>query len=159
VIPGTANPEHPDEVEVSRPSDALAAKAAADSAFTGLLLGLGAVALVVGGLGIANVMLMAVLERRTEIGLRRALGATRGHVALQFLSEAVLLALAGGLLGVLGGTAIAVGYATSQRWLVDVPVPALLAGLGVAVTVGAVAGLYPALRASSVPPTEALRSA
>jgi putative ABC transport system permease protein len=159
VIPATANPEHPDEVEVSRPSDALAAKAAADTAFTGLLLGLGAVALVVGGLGIANVMLMAVLERRTEIGLRRALGATRGHIAAQFLSEAVLLAGAGGLLGVLGGTAIAVGYATSQRWLVDVPLPALAAGFGVAVAVGAVAGLYPALRASSVPPTEALRSA
>ena len=159
VIPSTANPEHPDEVQVSRPSDALEAQAAADDAFTGLLLGLGAVALVVGGLGIANVMLMAVLERRTEIGLRRALGATRGHVAGQFLTEAVLLAFAGGVLGILGGTAIAVGYASSQHWLIDVPLPALVAGLGVAVAVGAVAGLYPALRASSVPPTEALRSA
>ena len=159
VIPSTANPEHPDEVQVSRPSDALEAQAAADSAFTGLLLGLGAVALVVGGLGIANVMLMAVLERRTEIGLRRALGATRGHVAGQFLTEAVLLAFAGGIIGIAGGTAIAVGYASSQHWLVDVPLPALVAGLGVAVAVGAVAGLYPALRASSVPPTEALRSA
>jgi putative ABC transport system permease protein len=159
VIPSTANPEHPEEVQVSRPSDALEAQAAADNAFTGLLLGLGAVALVVGGLGIANVMLMAVLERRTEIGLRRALGATRGHVAGQFLTEAVLLAFAGGVLGIVGGTAIAVGYASSQHWLVDVPLPALVAGLGVAVAVGAVAGLYPALRASSVPPTEALRSA
>ena len=159
VIPATANPQHPDEVQVSRPSDSLAAKAAANTAFTGLLLGLGAVALVVGGLGIANVMLMAVLERRTEIGLRRALGATRGHVAAQFLSEAVLLAGTGGLLGVVGGTAIAVAYATSQGWLIDVPVPALVAGLGVAVAVGAVAGLYPAVRAAAVPPTEALRSA
>jgi putative ABC transport system permease protein len=159
VIPSTANPEHPDEVQVSRPSEALEAQAAADDAFTGLLLGLGAVALIVGGLGIANVMLMAVLERRTEIGLRRALGATRGHFAGQFLTEAVLLAFAGGVLGILGGTAIAVGYASSQHWLVDVPLPALVAGLGVAVAVGAVAGLYPALRASSVPPTDALRSA
>jgi putative ABC transport system permease protein len=159
VIPSTANPEHPDEVQVSRPSEALEAQAAAHDAFTGLLLGLGAVALIVGGLGIANVMLMAVLERRTEIGLRRALGATRGHIAGQFLTEAVLLAFAGGVLGILGGTAIAVGYASSQHWLVDVPLPALVAGLGVAVAVGAVAGLYPALRASSVPPSEALRSA
>ena len=159
VIPRTANPENPEAVTVSRPSDALAAAAAADTAFTGLLVGLGAVALLVGGLGIANVMLMAVLERRVEIGLRRALGATRGHIATQFLAEAVLLAGSGGVLGIAVGSAIAVGYAATQGWLVDVPVAALVAGMAVAVAVGAGAGLYPALRASRVPPTEALRTA
>lgn len=159
VIPATANPENPEAVQVSRPSDALEAAAAADTAFTGLLVGLGAVALLVGGIGIANVMLMSVLERRVEIGLRRALGATRGQITMQFLSEAVLLAGAGGLLGVAIGTLIAVAYAGSQGWLVDVPIPAVLAGVGVAVGVGAAAGLYPAWRASRVPPTEALRSA
>ena len=159
VIPATADPENPEAVTVSRPSDALAAEAAVDTAFTGLLVGLGAVALLVGGLGIANVMLMAVLERRTEIGLRRALGATRGHVATQFLAEAVLLAGGGGLLGLAIGAGIAAAYASAQDWLIDVPALAVAAGLGVAVAVGALSGLYPAVRASRVPPTEALRSA
>src|ERR1700704_3928821 len=119
-----ANPEHPSDVSVSRPSDALAAKAQADESLTALLLGLGGVALVVGGVGIANVMVIAVLERRTEIGLRRALGATRRHIRAQFLIEAVLLAAAGGAAGVLAGSAITFGYAHSRGWRFDVPVSA-----------------------------------
>jgi putative ABC transport system permease protein len=158
VLAATANPEHPEQVRVSRPSDAIEARAAAANTFTGLLLGLGAVALLVGGLGVANVMLMAVLERRTEIGLRRALGATRGHIARQFLTEALVLAGLGGVGGVALGCAIAIGYAQSQAWPAAIPVVAAGAGVAGSLLVGAVSGLYPALRAASLPPTEALRS-
>ena len=157
LLGATANPERPEEVDVSRPSDALEAKAAAKTAFTSLFLGLGAVALGVGGLGIANVMLMAVLERRSEVGLRRALGARRRHVGAQFLCESLLLAAAGGLAGVALGAAVTAGYAGSQGWELVVPPEALAGGLAAAVLIGAVAGSYPALRAARLAPTEALR--
>jgi putative ABC transport system permease protein len=158
VLGATANPQHPEAVDVRRPSDAIEARAAAAAAFTALFLGLGAIALGVGALGIANVMLMAVLERRAEIGLRRALGATRGAIAGQFLGEALLLAALGGLLGVLAGTAIGGTYASSQGWPLVVSPLGLAIGVGATALVGAAAGLYPAVRASLVPPTEALRS-
>jgi putative ABC transport system permease protein len=158
VLGPTADPEHPEAVEVSRPSDAIEARAAAATAFTSLFLGLGAVAVLVGGLGIANVMLMAVLERRNEIGLRRALGATRGHIVGQFLAEAVLLAGLGGLIGAILGAAIAAAYATSQGWLVALPIVGLVVGVAAAGAVGGLAGIYPALRAANTPPTDALRS-
>jgi putative ABC transport system permease protein len=158
VLARTADPENPEAVDVSRPSDAIEAQAAAATAFTGLFLGLGAVALLVGGLGIANVMLMAVLERRNEIGLRRALGATRGHIVGQFLAEAVLLAGLGGLIGAALGAAIAIAYASSQGWLIALPLAGLVLGIVVAGAVGGLAGIYPAFRAANTPPTEALRS-
>jgi putative ABC transport system permease protein len=158
VLGPTADPENPEAVEVSRPSDAIEAKAAAATAFTTLFLGLGGVAVLVGGLGIANVMLMAVLERRNEIGLRRALGATRGHIVGQFLAEAILLAGFGGVIGALLGAAIAAAYATSQGWLVALPVGGLVVGVVAAAGVGGLAGFYPALRAANTPPTDALRS-
>jgi putative ABC transport system permease protein len=158
LLGATANPEHPEEVDVSRPSDALAARAAAKSAFTALFLGLGAVALLVGGVGIANVMVISVLERRSEIGLRRALGATRRHISAQFLTESLLLAVLGGVAGAALGAAATAIYAFSRGWPAVVPPLALGGALGAALAIGAVAGLYPALRAARLPPTEALRS-
>jgi putative ABC transport system permease protein len=158
VLAATANPEHPNEVQVSRPSDALAAQAAAKSALNALLLGLGGVALLVGGVGIANVMVIGVLERRSEIGLRRALGATRGHIRVQFLVESLLLALLGGAGGVVLGALVTAGYATRQHWRVVVPLSGVAGGVGVALLLGAVAGLYPAVRAARLSPTDALRT-
>lgn len=152
----TANPEAPNEVQVSRPSDALEAKATVDQNLTRLLLGLGAVALVVGGVGIANVMVISVLERRSEIGLRRALGAKRAHIAGQFVAESIMLSLLGGVTGVALGAAVTYAYSSRQGWVVDIPVQALGAGVAVALAVGAVAGLYPAIRAARMDPAEAV---
>jgi putative ABC transport system permease protein len=156
VLAATTNPERPDQVRVSRPSDALPAKRAAEEAFAGLFLGLAAVALLVGGIGVANTMVISVLERRSEVGLRRALGATRGQIRSQFLIEAILLALLGGGSGALLGSAVTAGYAVYQQWPVVVPPGAVLGGLSATVVVGALAGLYPAVRASRLAPTEAL---
>jgi putative ABC transport system permease protein len=158
LVPSAVSPAAPEEVQVSRPSDALAARAAADSALTGLFLGLGAVALLVGGIGIANTMVISVLERRSEIGLRRALGATRGHVRAQFVVESLLLALGGGLAGVLIGALVTGGYARTRDWTTVIPPEALLGGLAAALIIGAAAGLYPASRAARLSPTDALRS-
>jgi len=154
----TANPQNPEQVAVSRPSDALAARLAVQSSSTTLILGVGAIALLVGGVGIANVMFVSVLERRTEIGLRRALGATRRHIAMQFLAESLLLSSIGGIVGVLSGLATTVFYAVIQGWAVLIPVAGMLAALMAAVVVGGAAGIYPAVRAAGMSPTDALRS-
>ncbi|MGV9778072.1 ABC transporter permease [Streptosporangium sp. NPDC003464] len=156
VLGATANPEAPNEVQVSRPSDALAAKQATDEAFTGLLLGLGAVALLVGGVGVANTMVISVLERRAEIGLRRSLGATRGQIRTQFLAESLLLSALGGAGGALLGTVVTSGYAVYRGWPTVVPPWAVLGGLAATLAIGTLAGLYPAIRASRLAPTEAL---
>ncbi|HEU4656204.1 MAG TPA: ABC transporter permease [Capillimicrobium sp.] len=158
LIAATANPQQPESVEITRPSDALEARAAAKGAFTGLLLGLGGVALLVGGVGIANVMVISVLERRWEVGLRRALGATRREVGAQFLAEAVLLAAGGGIAGAALGALATVTYAGARGWAGVVPPVALAGGVAAAIAIGAVAGLYPAARAARLPPAEALRA-
>ena len=156
VLAATANPSSPNEVEVSRPSDALAARRATDRTFTALLLGLGAVALLVGGIGVANTMVISVLERRSEIGLRRSLGATRGQIRTQFVAESLLLSLLGGAGGVLLGALVTAGYATVQHWPVVVPTWVIAGGVTATVVIGALAGLYPAVRAARLSPTEAL---
>jgi putative ABC transport system permease protein len=156
VLGATANPQAPYEVKVSRPSDALAARQATNRTFTGLLLGLGAVALLVGGVGVANTMVISVLERRAEIGLRRSLGATRGQIRLQFLAESLLLSALGGIGGVVIGITVTTLYATTQSWPAVVPAWATTGGVAATLLIGAIAGLYPAIRAARLAPTEAL---
>jgi putative ABC transport system permease protein len=159
VLAATANPQAPNEVNVSQPSDALTARAAAESALNSLFLGLGAVSLLVGAVGVGNIMLIGVLERRSEIGLRRSLGATKGQIRSQFLSEAILLSLLGGAAGVTAGVLATVVYANVKNWTVVIPVTGWAGGLGAAVLIGAAAGLLPAIRAARLSPTEALRTA
>lgn len=159
VLAATTYPEHPEDVQLSRPSNVLQARAAAKGAFTGLFLGLGAVALFVGAVGIANVMVISVLERRSEIGLRRALGGTRRQIAWQFITESLLLALLGGIGGVIIGALVTVGYARADSLPTSIPAVGVFGGLAAALFTGAIAGLYPAARAARLAPTEALRTA
>ena len=158
LLAGTANPENPSGVNVSQPSSALVAQAEAKGALNSLFLGLGAVALLVGAVGVANIMIISVLERRSEIGLRRALGATKGHIRTQFLSEAVLLGLLGGTLGVALGAVSTAVYAYSKGWATVIPTEAWAGGFAASLLIGAVAGLMPALRAARMSPTQALWS-
>ena len=156
LLAAQANPEYPNEVNVSQPSQALTAQADAAGAFDILFLGLGAVALLVGAVGVANIMIISVLERRQEIGLRRALGATKGHIRIQFLAEAILLALAGGTAGDVAGAAATAVYAHAKGWAVVLPPDAWAGGFGAALLIGALAGLLPAIRAARMSPTQAL---
>lgn len=156
VLAQTIYPEHPDEVSVSRPSDTLAARAAANSAFTQTLLGLGAIALLVGGVGVANTMVISVLERRREIGLRRSLGATRGHIRTQFITESLLLSTLGGVTGAVLGVLVTVIYAIVERLPFALEWWVFAAAFAATLTVGTVAGFYPAMRAARVSPTVAL---
>ncbi|MFF8616454.1 MULTISPECIES: ABC transporter permease [unclassified Streptomyces] len=159
ILARTISPGKETGIKVSRPSDALAAKAATDEGLTNLMLGLGAVALLVGGVGVANTMVISVLERRQEIGLRRALGATRGAIRLQFLTESLLLSALGGVTGALLGAAATYGFARFQGWTAVVPPQSLAGGLAATLLIGVVAGLYPAIRASRLHPTVALNAA
>ena len=156
VLPATVNPQLPGLVVVSRPSDALVAKRATENAFGALLLGLAGVSLLVGGIGVANTMVISVLERRREIGLRRALGAHRGQIRIQFLAESIALSALGGTAGAALGVAATIGYATWQHWPPVIPAQSVGAGIGGALLVGVVAGVYPAVRAARLTPTEAL---
>ncbi|AYY14149.1 ABC transporter permease [Actinobacteria bacterium YIM 96077] len=159
LLPSTVNPSNPEEVEVSRPSDALAARAAVDETLSALLLALGGVALIVGGIGVANTMVIAVLERRSEVGLRRALGATRPHIRRQFLGESILLAGLGGVGGALLGGLVTAAFAANRGWQVAVPMWVLGGAAAATIVVGALAGAYPAARAARMPPTAALATA
>ena len=157
VIAPSMNPENPDQVQVSRPSDALEAQEAADAAFTNLLLGLGSVALLVGGVAIANVMVMSVLERRMEIGVRRSIGATRKEIRYQFLLESIVLSGIGGLVGVFLGTGITLGYTNYTDIVFSIPVSQVLGAILLALLIGAISGVYPAIKASKIQPAEAVR--
>lgn len=156
VLPATVYPEKPGMVRVTRPSDVLIAKRATESTFSSLFLALAAVALLVGGIGVANTMIISVLERRSEIGLRRALGARRGQIRTQFILESIALGAVGGACGAALGVAATVAYAVHHQWPIVVPLMSTLAGVGGAVLVGAIAGIYPAIRAARLSPTTAL---
>ena len=156
VLGATVNPQEPGSIQVTRPSDVLAAQFAVNTAFTGLFLGLGAVALLVGGVGVANTMVISVLERRQEIGLRRALGAGRGQIRMQFLVESTALSGLGGVGGLVLGVAITTGYAAVRNWPTTLPVGVLAGGVGASIVVGALVGIYPASRAGRLTPVEAL---
>jgi putative ABC transport system permease protein len=158
LLANTADPEAPYEAAVSQPSDVLTARAAAAGAFNSLFLGLGVVALIVGAVGVANIMIISVLERRSEIGLRRALGATKNQIRTQFLAESILLAVIGGIVGVLSGAMATAVYASTKNWAVIIPAKAWTGGIASAILIGAIAGLMPAIRASRMPPTVALRT-
>jgi putative ABC transport system permease protein len=159
VLASTANPENPSEVNVAQPSAALVAEADTKGAFNGLFLGLGAIALLVGAIGVANIMVISVLERRSEIGLRRALGATKAQIRTQFLTEAILLALIGGATGIGTGALATAIYAHTKHWTTVIPALAWGGGIGAAILIGAVAGIVPAIRAARLSPTDALRTA
>jgi putative ABC transport system permease protein len=154
----TTCPENPSQVDVSQPSEALTAQADAKGALDTLFLGLGAVALLVGAIGVANIMVISVLERRQEIGLRRALGATRGQIRVQFLAEAITLSLAGAAAGILIGAAATWWYARAHHEATVIPLQAWAGGLAAAIVIGAIAGLLPAIRAARLSPTQALWS-
>jgi putative ABC transport system permease protein len=156
IIPRSVSPTTPQSVAVATPSDAIAARVAATSALSSLLIGLAGVALLIGGLGIANTMVVSVLERRSEIGLRRSLGATRAQIRHQFLAESLLLSIMGGVSGTVVGIVVTSAYASERGWPTSVPIWASVGGLVVTAVIGACAGLYPAIRASRVSPTEAL---
>jgi putative ABC transport system permease protein len=158
ILAATANPENPSEVSISQPSDALVAEADAKGAFNTLFLGLGAIALLVGAVGVANIMIISVLERRSEIGLRRAFGATKGQIRSQFLSEAILLALLGGAAGIGAGALATTIYAQTRHWTTVIPTLAWAGGTAAAIATGAIAGLLPAIRAARLSPTDALRT-
>jgi len=158
LLAAQASPENPGSVQVSQPSAALVAQAEAKSAFSVLFLGLGAVALLVGAIGVANIMVISVLERRSEIGLRRALGATKGHIRVQFLAEAILLSFSGGIAGIAAGAAATAVYAHARGWATVIPPLAWAGALAAAILIGAAAGFAPAMRAARMPPTQALWS-
>ena len=158
VMAATVNPETPDEVQVSRASDVLEARVATQMTFTNLFLGLGAVALLVGAIGIANIMVIAVIERQNEIGLRRALGATRFHIGIQFISESLLLSFIGGVLGIILGIFATALYTTLREWTLVIPGYVILGGIVSSILIGGLAGFYPALRAANMSPTDALRT-
>jgi putative ABC transport system permease protein len=159
VLAATANPENPSEVNVTPTSSTLVAEADAKGTFNGLFLGLGAIALLVGAIGVANIMIISVLERRSEIGLRRALGATKGQIRMQFLAEAILLALLGGAAGIAAGALATAIYAHARHLTTAIPTEAWAGGIGAAIAIGAIAGLLPAIRAARLSPTDALRTA
>ncbi|WP_144710027.1 ABC transporter permease [Curtobacterium pusillum] len=156
VLANAISPGRARDVGVTRPSDALAAKNATDDSFTGLLVGIGGVALLVGGIGVANTMVITVLERRAEVGVRRALGARRRNIRDQFLVESLLLSFLGGVAGVVIGVGVTIVFALAQGWPIAIPVWAVAGGLGATVVIGGVSGLYPAARAARIPPTSAL---
>jgi ABC-type antimicrobial peptide transport system permease subunit len=122
-----------------------------------LLIGVALVSLIVGGIGIMNIMLLSVTERTREIGIRRAVGARSSEVMLQFLMEATILSLSGGMLGILAGILAAMAIGSSVQWSTSISFLALALSFGISAAIGIVFGYYPAREASRVTPMTSLR--
>jgi putative ABC transport system permease protein len=152
------NPNAPESLSVAAPSDPKSAKEGVQSDVNQLFLLLGLVSLVVGAIGIANVTLVTVMERTGEIGLRRALGASRRHIAGQFLAESVAMGVVGGIIGATVGILLVVGVSASRQWtpVLELWLPVVAPFVGA--VVGLLAGLYPSVRAARMEPVDALRS-
>jgi len=123
-----------------------------------LMIFISGISLVVGGIVITNIMLVSVVERTREIGIRRALGARKRNIQFQFLTEAILLSLGGGIAGVLLGILISFGISTAFPLPTLVTPSLVVSGLMVAVITGVAAGYFPARRAANLPPIDALRA-
>jgi putative ABC transport system permease protein len=158
VLAATANPADPKGVSVTKLSEFFQAGEMMDQMFRTLSLGLGALALLIGGIGIANTMVVAVMERRGEVGLRRAMGARAGQIALQFVLEAALIGFIGGVFGVGVGAYATYVYTAAGHTAYAMPWWVIAAGPAISIAIGALAGLYPSLKAARLSPTVALRA-
>jgi len=147
----------PDDFTVQSQTELLEAQRETTDTFTALIASIGGVSLLIGGIGILAIMLIAIRERRKEIGLRMAVGASRKDITLQFVIESAILSVGGGLIGIALGIAVSVVIAVATDWNTSVSLASILAAFGFSILVGLVFGVSPARNASRLDPIVALR--